>query len=474
MAAQFPSRRHFLQSAGAVSLGFAGLRSMLDTDALAASRDDAEVGYGFGRLISDPANILDLPKGFSCRVVSRASDTMDDCFVVPGNPDGMAAFPGPDGRTILIRNHENDPARADIGPFGADDELLKNLDPKCFYDIGEDKIRCLGGTTNILFNTKTQKVERQVLSLAGTINNCAGGPTPWNTWITCEETEYRAEEGLRQHHGYAFEVPATMEGLPVKPVPLSAMGRFRREAVAVDPRTGIVYQTEDQHDGVIYRFIPKEPGNLHRGGKLQALAIRDQQQADVRNWFDEHDQPMGPTIRVGQTLAVRWLDVDDVHGLQNDLRYRMHQLGAARFARAEGMWYGRGVVYFACTNGGRALAGHIWKYTPSPVEGTGKEDSKPGQLELFLEPNDPGLLENADNLTVAPWGDLIVCEDGTGDQYLVGVTPEGSLYKFARNATDVSEFAGAVFSPDGSTLFVNLQEGGLTLAITGPWRQRIG
>ncbi len=133
------------------------------------------------------------------------------------------------------------------------------------------------------------------------------------------------------------------------------------------------------------------------------------------------------------------------------------------------MWYGNNAVFFACTNGGQAKRGQIWRYVPSIFEGTPDEPSKPGLLELFVEPNDPGLIDNADNVTVTPWGDLILCEDGSGDQFLVGVTPKGTIYKFAHNAVSDSEFAGATFSPDGSTLFVNIQGDGLTLAITGPW-----
>jgi secreted PhoX family phosphatase len=166
---------------------------------------------------------------------------------------------------------------------------------------------------------------------------------------------------------------------------------------------------------------------------------------------------------------VTWIDLDDVESPEDDLRFRGFASGAARFARGEGMWYGRGAIYFACTNGGSEKKGQIWKYTPSPDEGKPEESREPGRLELFVEPNDGTLVENADNLTMAPWGDLIVCEDGSEQQFLVGVTPEGEIYKFARNAMNTSELAGATYSPDGSTLFVNIQSPGITLAITGPW-----
>jgi hypothetical protein len=248
-----------------------------------------------------------------------------------------------------------------------------------------------------------------------------------------------------------------------EPIPLKAMGRFNHEAVAVDPNSGIVYETEDAGDSLIYRFIPNTPQRLIDGGRLQALSIEGRPSLDTRNWDTQSVTP-------GTPMAVRWIDLEDIDAPENDLRLRGFEQGAARFARGEGMWYGREAIYFACTNGGLEKAGQIWRYMPSPHEGTPREADQPGQLELFVEPNDPGLVENADNLTVAPWGDLILCEDGGGDQFMVGVTPEGKLYKFGHNVGNQSEFAGATFAPDGSTLFVNIQGAGITLAITGPWR----
>ena len=153
----------------------------------------------------------------------------------------------------------------------------------------------------------------------------------------------------------------------------------------------------------------------------------------------------------------------------DDLRYQGFEKGAARFARGEGMWYGRDAIYFACTDGGRQKSGQIWRYVPSPAEGSSNERDKPGRLELFIEPNDGALVENCDNVTVTPWGDLILCENGPGEEFLVGVTPAGQFYRLARNAMDHADLAGATFAPDGSTLFVNIQGKGVTLAITGPW-----
>jgi hypothetical protein len=458
------SRRHFLQAAGAVTLGFGGLHTLFRQTA-SASPDSSVIAEGYGPLQADPAGILELPEGFTYRIVSRVGDRMDDGFVVPGAPDGMAAFPGPDGTTVVVRNHELKPD-SDEGPFGDKHALLDRIDQTKVYDYGFGRRPNLGGTTTFVYDTRTGALKGQRLSLAGTERNCAGGPTPWNTWITCEETMQRAGGDYERDHGYNFEVPADYAAGLADPTPIKDMGRFNHEAIAVDPESGIIYQTEDRGDGLLYRFLPNEPGNLAAGGRLQMLCVRGKPSFDTRNWKET-------TVRPGDRLDVAWLDCDGIDAPEDDLRLRGFDRGAARFARGEGMWYGEGAVFFACTNGGKAEKGQIWRYVPSAREGQPGELSEPGRLELFVEPNDGGLIDNADNLTVAPWGDLIVCEDGSGEQFLVGVTPEGRIYKFARNVVSDSEMAGATFSPDGSTLFFNIQHNGLTLAVTGPWQQRL-
>jgi len=268
-------------------------------------------------------------------------------------------------------------------------------------------------------------------------------------------------------HGYAFEVPAREKMGLVRPVPLKAMGRFNHEAIAVDPKSGVVYLTEDRGDGLMYRFIPKTPGKLAQGGRLQALVMRDQSRLDTRNWDDKL-----PIVSVGQALDVDWVDLENVESPDDDLRFQGLGKGAAVFARGEGIWYGGGVIYFACTNGGKEKKGQIWKYRPSRFEGKEKEKSQVGRLELFCEPNDGKLIENADNLTVAPWGDVVVCEDGKEDDRVVGITPTGQIYTFAHNVKNGSELTGVVFSPDATTMFVNIQSLGYTFAITGPWQKK--
>ncbi|MGY8825139.1 MAG: alkaline phosphatase PhoX [Candidatus Latescibacterota bacterium] len=450
------SRRRFLKAA-AVSVAFSGLQRHI------AWADTPGKKGGYGPLVPDSHRILDLPEGFSYRVISRTGDPMADGLLLPGAPDAMATFAGPDGRTLLVRNHELTAGSKAAGPFGAQNELMDTLPKEDFYDWGHGKDPSLGGTTTVVIAADGQ-VEKQFLSLAGTIRNCAGGPTPWGSWVTCEETMQLKDEFHEKNHGYNFEVPARAEIGRARPEPLRDMGRFNHEAIAVDPKSGIVYQTEDRDDSLIYRYIPNEKGHLAAGGRLQALVVIDAPSLDTRNWEET-------LVRPGEPMAVRWIDMERVRSPKDDLRLRGFAQGAARFARGEGMWYGQEAIYFACTSGGSARKGQIWRYMPSPQEGTEREEKMPGYVELFVEPNDGAIVDNADNLTVSPWGDLVVCEDGPEQQFLVGVTPAGQLYQLARNALNKSEFAGAVFAPDGETLYVNIQNPGVTLAIQGPWQQ---
>lgn len=412
----------------------------------------------YGALELDPAGFLDLPRGFRYRVISSFGDRMDDGFVVPDRADGMGCFALDRRRVALVRNHELQVRHRDTGPTrGAGDSTL------AAYDRNPQGEALPGGTTTIVYDQATGRVETQHLSLVGTIRNCAGGTTPWGSWLTCEEDVTRAGNGVARDHGWVFEVPANARGL-AEPVPLTAMGRFNHEAAAVDPRTGIVYLTEDRDDSLLYRFLPDAKGSLARGGRLQALALVEPGLTDSRNWN-------GVALPQGRWAATRWVDLDAVESPDDDLRKRGAAKGALMFARGEGIHYGDGELYFCCTSGGAAKLGQVMRYRPSHFEGQAQERSEPGRLQNFVESADPTQFNFGDNLTVAPNGHLIVCEDqytDVVDNHLRGITPAGELYTFARLRAQ-TELAGACFSPDGSTLFVNAYSPGKTLAITGPW-----
>ena len=458
MKTQSHSRRSFLRNTGIISTGFIGLQALISSPFYScAPVKHTESKSKYGPLVNDPLGKLKLPDGFSYKVIAEKGQLMTDGFVHPGAPDGMATFEGTNGKVIIVRNHELMPNG--FGPFGEKNETLAKVPKEKFYDYGNGSFPAVGGTTTLIFNEQTQEIEQSSLSLIGTIRNCAGGPTPWNSWVTCEEFVCNAEKGLEKEHGYCFEVPATEEIGLVDPIPLKAMGKFNHEAVCIDPRSGIVYLTEDQGDGLFYRFIPDVKGDLKQGGKLQALVIKGEPSRDTRNWPNvSNDFPINTPVEA------EWMDLEDINPIKDDLRTRGHLQGAARFARGEGIWFGDNELYFACTNGGKNKSGQIFRYVPGK-----NENDVSGFLELYLEPNDSTILKNCDNLTTAPWGDLLICEDHP-HPFLVGVTTKGELYHFAENIGYESEFAGGVFSPSGKTYFVNIQGPGLTLAIQGPWQ----
>ena len=465
-------RRNFLKSAAATSIAFAGLSTLAACSRTAAGGQGyLNQVHGFGDLVADPAGLFDLPEGFSYQIISTVGDAMTDGLVAPGDFDGMACFQREDGRIVLIRNHELSPDETDKSAFGPDAAGLELVDRSRIHDWTDDGAPHLGGTSHIVLDPETLEVEAQYMSLAGTINNCAGGPTPWGSWISCEETEWTADGDAQVDHGYCFEVPASATGL-VEPVAITGMGRFRHEAVAVDPVSGCVYETEDKRGiALFYRYVPDVPGELARGGRLQALAVRGRPGFDMRNWT-------GLDVEVGEWLEVEWIDLEDTDAPDADLAERGHAAGAAQFTRGEGMWWGEGECYFACTDGGPERIGQIFRYIPSPVEGTAGEAAQPGRIQLFVQSDDARIMEKCDNVCVAPWGDLIVVEDGDEDQYIRGVTPEGQVYTIGRNAEtgpfgEKSEITGPCFSPDGSTLFFNVQRNpGRTYAVRGPWQTR--
>ncbi|TAD83121.1 MAG: DUF839 domain-containing protein [Sphingomonadales bacterium] len=442
-----PDRRHFLGTTATAfaALAASGCVSRGEGAVATAAPRSADGFTGYGALRTDPAGLLDLPEGFSYRVISRLGDTMDDGGTVPDRADGMGCFDLGNGEIALVRNHELQPQHDAGGP------IAKGYGKR-------NGVFVPGGTTTIVLDAATLAVKRQFRSLGGTIRNCSGGVTPWGTWLTCEEAPtgpgQPRGDGLDKSHGWVFEVPASARGL-VDAVPLTAMGRFNHEAAAVDPATGIVYQTEDRDDSVLYRFLPKVPGKLAEGGRLQAMVIEGL--ADTRNWNS-------PAMAVGKPYRVSWVDLDEVEAPKDDLRQRAAAKGAALVARGEGLHMGSREVFACCTSGGAKQLGQILKLTPG-VAGA------PDMIELFFESESTAQFNYGDNLTVAPNGHLIVCEDqytDVSDNHIRGITPDGRPYNLARIAIQ-TELAGGCFSPDGKWLFVNAYGPTATLAITGPW-----
>lgn len=472
------SRRGFLTTAAATA-AFAGYARAARSQSAQTETYENEVA-GYGPLIPDPYGVFDLPAGFSYRVVSQAGEKMSDGLFTPFKADGMACFPGGGSRVILTRNHELKPADRNHGPFGVRERMVADtphtvlgrghgkIDPAKAYDLDADGHPLPGGVSLVSYDLRTGQTLRQHMALTGTLVNCAGGHTPWGAWLSCEETLIKAGEGGSKDHGWVFEVPASSAG-QIQANPLKAMGRFQHEAVCVDPRTGILYLTEDSYDhmGLLYRFLPNSRGELHKGGRLQALGFRDSPAGgDSRN-YDRMDWNEG-----GWRDTV-WVDLDGVDNPHGDLAQRGRQAGAAFIARGEGIYFGQGELYVCASTGGRAKLGQVLRYVPSRFEGQAGERAEPGRLQLFLESTSQKVLTNGDNIAVAPWGHLIIGEDDATKSlknHLRGVTPDGKVYVIGRNVfRDNAELAGVCFSPDGSTLFLNIYWPGITLAITGPW-----
>ena len=403
--------------------------------------------------------LLELPRGFSYLSFGWAGDPMFGGVPTPQLHDGMAVVAAVGQRLTLVRNHE---IRSDDGAFAPGDIV---------YDPAAG-----GGTTTLEFDTERGRLVRAYASLAGTAINCDGGPTPWGSWLSGEETvrgpgdpHYDEPRPLRyqKSHGWMFEVRG--DG-PHAARPLPALGRFTHEAAAIDPATGIVYLTEDRTEAGLYRCVPNQPGELERGGKLEMLAARS---------ADGPAPELARDLPAGASYAVRWVPIDDpmlAHtpgtGDAKGVYAQGHALGGTRFVRLEGCVFAGGVLHFTSTSGGDAGRGQIWRYDP-----------RTERLTLVFESRDAEVLDRPDNITLTPQGALLVCEDGGDDpERLIAISTDGRATAFARNAVQLDgernglagdfrdqEFAGACFSPDGRWLFVNVQTPGISFAITGPW-----
>ncbi|TQN44100.1 hypothetical protein FHU33_3586 [Blastococcus colisei] len=460
-------RRKFLQRGAAVTAGTllvgGGTQALAAHGALAApGRRGQELkaenngGYGPIAPVNDMATglpLLALPSGFDYTSFGYSAAyatalgkpaTGSDGYPTPDRHDGMATFATGDDNVIrLVRNHERG-----YGPA----EGLQG-DPDNAYDpVGG------GACTTLTFDTDRFELTDSFISINGTSVNCAGGPTPWGSWLTCEETVNGRQNGFTRDHGYVFEVPAE-GGVVTDPEPYRAMGRFVHEAVAIDPASGIVYETEDSgNTSGFYRFLPTDPRNLAAGGQLQMLAVKG------KPGFQTYT---GVNDRVGNPMPVEWVTIADPDPAAITTESVFSQgaaQGGAAFARLEGCWYDGGSIFFNATSGGDAQAGQVWEYRPRGRSG--------GQLILLFESPSREVLDAPDNITVSPRGGLVLCEDGGGDQYVRGLNERGEIFDFALNNIQTpadAEFAGACFSPDGEIMFVNVQTPGVSFAIRGPW-----
>ncbi|MFE3720134.1 alkaline phosphatase PhoX [Streptomyces cyaneofuscatus] len=447
------TRRQVLAGSGAAAaIAFTGAFSELFAGTAAAR------GHGgYGPLVPDPDGLLDLPKGFRYRVLSREGDPLRSGEgKVPSNHDGMTALAGRNGRVHLVRNHEN----RHTAKIGVPTVAGLTYDPAA-----------KGGCTSLELDGRN-KVLGERVAIAGTAVNCAGGPTPWRTWLTCEETEDKAgTNGYTKDHGFIFEVDGA-DPRRTGAVPLTAMGRFQHEAIAVDPKNGIVYETEDAFDkpfGLFYRFLPEKPlggtGSLRAGGALEAMRV-----------------PGLPDLSVVQETGasfdrVEWVPVPDPLAAETPIRLQdFGPKGITHAQKLEGCYWGGSSVYFVSSFAHRDEGsaadhyGQVWRYEPKKRRLT---------LVVVFGPDTdiqlPG--ESPDNICLAADGGLMVCEDGGGAQHVLGVTRRGEVYTMARGRQNIGtpeepewgEFAGVTFSPDGSTMYVNCYTPGTTFAVTGPW-----
>jgi uncharacterized protein len=461
-------RRTFLHRAAFAggSVVFGPLHA-LGARVAAGERPPRVVGYGPLVLKGD----LWLPAAFNYQVISRQGQPMSDGQLTPGLFDGMGAFPGPDGTTILIRNHEN---RERVG------EQKVITGPAFEYNTA-----AFGGNTKLVVRRTnagidpetgeqmyTYEIVRDFAILGGSSTNCAGGTRDPHIWITCEEAVKRVPAVVGKKHGYCYEIDALADG-PVPAIPIVQLGRMTHEAAL--ERSGIVYTTEDRNitadlltekklvGACFYRYVPTPRGGgvplAETTGPFQALKLRDEFHAN-----------MDTGRVVGVPYAVEWVDIEPDHDDDTDnrrdrvpgftpTRVQAQDKGAAFFDRQEGMWAGRGEskIYFDCTAGGAANLGQIWEYD------AGRET-----ITLIYESTNSAMLQSPDNIVVVPkTGDIFLQEDGSGEDFVRGLTRDGEIYDFCKTQTTNSEFCGGCFDQDGQTLFLN-QQGNIGMLPDGP------
>ncbi|WP_119583122.1 alkaline phosphatase PhoX [Streptomyces europaeiscabiei] len=432
---------------------------------------DRHRGVGYGPLVPDPEGILALPAGFKYRIITYSGKTkLESGEFTPGKHDGTAAFPGPRGTTLLVNNHELKGARANW-------EFPVPLTEGLVYDPA-----AAGGCTVVEVRPGGRVAEW--VGIAGTSTNCAGGSTPWGTWLTCEENSDRAGvNGMTKDHGYVFEVDPCDRRANRAPKPLKFFGRYDHEAVVIDPGRGHAYLTEDAAapNGLFFRWTPPR-GFTYGPGKFRTLAD-DAGVLQAPRCYDSGGRfvdDLSRATKTGTVYGVDWIDVPDRDAKTVAVRKQFADTEITRARKLEGMWWGDGGAYIVSSyaraeSPGAAHDGQVWFYDPKRRTLTLKV-----LLGVNPDPSVDGALDGPDNITVSPYGGIILTEDGEGIQHLFGATDSGRTYPIARNDLNIgtedepeySEFAGVTFSPDGKTLYANIQTPGILLAITGPWKRQ--
>ncbi len=456
------SRRDFMNRS---ALAGAGVLLIGSTDMLltAPGALGAPAEPGYGPLVPDPAGRLALPEGFRYSIVTQAGvTTLESGEPTPGAHDGTGAFRLRGGGTALVNNHEiGDPLASAEFPVPHLDGLV--------YDSG-----MAGGCTVVQTSRDGSRI-REYVGLAGTSTNCAGGVTPWGTWLTCEETDTRAgEDGATKDHGYVFEVDPYDRAANRDPQPIKALGRFDHEAAAVDPRTGDIYLTEDasRPNGLLYRW--EAPQDLPRGrSRLRALSATAGTLGamEARDAAGAHVDDLSRATEIGTVYSITWVPVPDRDAATTPTRQQLTDTDITRARKLEGAWWGDGGAYivtsFARVESPVPHDGQVWFYNP-------RRSTLTLRLRFAVNPNPAvdGAFDGPDNITVSPYGGLVLAEDGQGIQHLVGVTADGRTFPLARNDIDDNEFTGPTYSLDRRILFANLQSPGTMFAITGPWRRQ--